>query len=148
MPGKGGLSSVPESSCLPKLRWTVLNIEHQPGNVRLVEALLSRRCDLRLLTAKNGIEGYEMARTLRPDTIIMNLRLPGINGFEALKFLRENPTTASIPVIAVSSDTFQRHNCEDLIAGFFRYLTIPYRLDDLMKAIDDSLQSAATGYIP
>jgi CheY-like chemotaxis protein len=73
----------------------------------------------------------------------MDIGLPDISGFEALKILQGNPATAHIPVIAVSSDSYPNQIDKGLKAGFFRYLTKPYRLDDLMKAIDDSLRHAA-----
>ena len=128
---------------LPKSHWTVLNVENHEGNVLLVEALVARRSDLRLLTARTGNEGCEMARSFLPDTILMAIRLPDISSFEALKMLQGNPATAHIPVIAVSSDSYQYQIDKGLKAGFFRYLTKPYRLYDLMKAIDDALRHAA-----
>jgi CheY-like chemotaxis protein len=118
----------------------VLNIESDPANALLVEALIARRGDLRFLTARAYSEVYEMARSFRPDTIVMSIGFRALNGFEALKVLQGNPATAHIPVIAVSSDSFQHQIDKGLKAGFFRYLTMPYRLDDLMRAIDDSLR--------
>lgn len=134
-----------ESNRLPKSYWTVLNVESHEGNVRLMEALLARRSDLRLLTAITGNQGCEMARSFLPDTILMDIGVPDISGFEALKSLQENTATAHIPVIAVSSHAHQYQIDKGLKAGFFRYLTKPYKLDDLMNAIDDSLRHAAGG---
>jgi CheY-like chemotaxis protein len=128
---------------LPKSRWTVLSVENHPANALLVETLLERRSDLRLLTAVTGNDGCEMALTLRPDTILMDIRLPDISGFDALSILQGNPATAHIPVIAVSSDCFPHQIAKGLKAGFFRYLTKPYKLEDLMRAIDDALRQAA-----
>src|SRR5665647_21661 len=134
-----------ESNRLPNSHWTVLNVENHPGNALLVESLLERRTDLRLLKARTGTKGCEMALSFRPDTILMDIGLPDISGFEALKILQGNPATAHIPVIAVSSDSYLHQIDNGLKAGFFRYLTKPYRLDDLMKAIDDALRHAAEG---
>jgi CheY-like chemotaxis protein len=131
---------VSESNLLPKSHWTVLNIASDQGNALLVETLIAPRGDLRLLTARTGSEGYEMACSIRPDTIVMAVGFRAFNGFEALKLLQGNPATAHIPVIAVSSDSFQHQIDKGLKAGFFRYLTMPYRLDDLMRAIEDSLR--------
>jgi CheY-like chemotaxis protein len=128
---------------LPKSCWTVFNVENDAGHVLLVENLLARRSDLRLLTAETGNEGCEMALSYRPDTILMDIRLSDISGFEASAILRGNPVTAHIPVIALSSDCYPVQISKGLKAGFFRYLTKPYRLDDLMKAIDDALHHAA-----
>jgi CheY-like chemotaxis protein len=131
------------ASNLPKSIWTVLNVEDHLPNVQLVESFLAQRSDLRLLTASTGNECCEMASSLRPDTILMDIRLPDISGFEALLILRENPATAHIPVIAVSGDCYPHQIAKGLKAGFFRYLTKPYRLDELTNAIDDALRHAA-----
>jgi|ERR1035437_2727238 CheY-like chemotaxis protein len=72
--------------------------------------------------------------------ILMDIRLPDISGFEALTILQADPTTAGIPVIAVSSDCYPLQISKGLQAGFYRYLTKPYKLDDLTKAIDDALR--------
>ena len=131
------------ASNLPKTNWTVLNVEDKLSNVQLVEGLLARRSDLRLLTARTGNEGCEMALAFQPDIILMDICLPDISGFEALLILRENPSTAKIPVLAVSSECYPHQIEKGLKAGFFRYLTKPYRLVDLMNAIDDALRHVA-----
>jgi CheY-like chemotaxis protein len=128
---------------LQKSRWTVLSVENHPANAQLIETLLERRSDLRLLATVTGLEGCEMALSMSPDTILMDIRLPDISGFDALSILQGNPATADIPVIAVSSDCFPHQIAKGLKAGFFRYLTKPYKLEDLMTAIDDALQHAA-----
>lgn len=127
----------------PKSCWTVLNVENDPGNVLLMEGMIGRRSDLRLLTAMTGNEGCEMACSLLPDTILLNIGSPGINGFEALKILLENPATAHIAVIALSSDAYPHQIKHGLKAGFFRYMTKPYKLVVLIAAIDDALRHAA-----
>jgi CheY-like chemotaxis protein len=137
-----------ESNNLRRSKWTVLNVEDHRGNALLVEGLLERRSDLRLLQARTGNEGCEMARTSRPDTILMDIGLPDMSGFEALKMLKGNPSTSHIPVIAVSSDSYPHQIDRGFKAGFFRYLTKPYRLHDLMKAIDDSLLQSADSRPP
>ena len=123
---------------LPQSCWTVLNVENHPANVLLVESLLALRSDLRLLTALTGTKGCEMALSFQPDLILMDIRLPDISGFEALEILQKNPSTARIPVIALSSYAYQIEIDKGLKNGFFRFLTKPYRLDDLMNAIDDA----------
>jgi CheY-like chemotaxis protein len=137
-----------ESNNLPRSKWTVLNVEDHRGNALLVEGLLERRGDLRLLQARTGNEACEMARASRPDTILMDIGLPDMSGFDALRILKGNPSTAHIPLIAVSSDSYPDQIDKGLKAGFFRYLTKPYRLHDLMKAIDDSLPQGADSRPP
>ena len=83
---------------------TLLCVEDNPANLLLVEKLLERRPDIRLLVAKDGVRGIEMARAARPDVILMDINLPGISGLIALGILAEDPETASIPVIALSAN--------------------------------------------
>lgn len=118
---------------------TLLQVEDNPANICLIEQLIARRSDLRLLTAINGAQGIDMAREHMPEVILMDINLPGMSGLAALKILRENPVTAMIPVIALSSNAFPRQVTEGLHAGFVCYLTKPYEIGDLMQAIDNAL---------
>src|SRR4029077_8478276 len=63
---------------------TLLYVEDNPANMRLVEQLITRRPELRLLTAVNGSLGIELARAAQPEVILMDINLPGISGIEAL----------------------------------------------------------------
>lgn len=122
---------------------TLLQVEDNPANALLVETLIARRSDLKLLTALNGHQGVEMACSHKPDVILMDINLPDISGLAALRILLENPATAHIPVIALSSNAYPRQIEEGLEAGFFRYLTKPFHVDELMNAIDLALRYAA-----
>jgi len=108
----------------------------------LVSKLISRRPDIELLSATNGIEGVQMARTALPDVILMDINLPGISGIEALKVLLSDPLTAAIPVIALSANAMPHDISKGLAAGFFRYLTKPIKIVELMDALDVALDSA------
>jgi PAS domain S-box-containing protein len=117
-------------------RWTLLCVEDNPANLMLVEQLLARRSDICLLSAQNGSLGIEMARNLRPDIILMDIHLPGINGISALRILANDPATAHIPVIALSANAMQRDVQKGLAAGFFRYLTKPIKVNEFMDTLD------------
>jgi CheY-like chemotaxis protein len=121
---------------------TLLYVEDNPANLKLVELLLGRRPELRLLSAVNGRDGVELARVHQPDAILMDINLPGISGFEALAILREDPLTAHIPVIALSANAMQRTIQQGLQAGFFRYLTKPIKVDEFMAVVDAALELA------
>jgi len=121
---------------------TLLYVEDNPANLKLVEQLIARRSDLRLLSAVNGNSGIEIARVSRPDVILMDINLPGINGFEALKILREDPVTAHIPVIAISANVMPLDVEMGLKAGFFRYITKPIKVNEFMDALDVALEFA------
>lgn len=94
---------------------------------------------MNLLTATDGNIGVEMARINLPDVILMDINLPGISGFEALKMLQENPLTGHIPVIAVSANAMPRDIKKGMEAGFFRYITKPIRVDELMTTLNLAL---------
>jgi CheY-like chemotaxis protein len=119
---------------------TLLCVEDNPANLMLVEGILERRPDIRLLTARDGGSGVEMARSCQPDVILMDINLPGISGIEALKILAANPLTAQIPVIALSANAMPRDIEKGLEAGFFRYLTKPIKVLQFMETLDIALK--------
>ena len=83
-----------------------------------------------------------MARAYLPELILMDINLPGINGFAALKILRKDPATAHIPVLALSANAMPRDIEKGLEAGFLRYLTKPINVIELMEALDFALEYA------
>jgi CheY-like chemotaxis protein len=108
----------------------------------LIEDLIARRPDIRLLSARDGHRGIEIARASRPDVILMDINLPGISGIEALRILAEDPTTAHIPVIALSANAIPRDIEKGLEAGFFRYLTKPIKINEFMETLDVAMKFA------
>jgi CheY-like chemotaxis protein len=122
---------------------TLLYVEDNPANLKLIEQLIARRRDIRLLTAREGSLGIQLARDHQPDVILMDINLPGISGIEALKILREDPITAQIPVVALSANAMPRDVEKGLQAGFFRYLTKPIKVNEFMDTLDVALKFAA-----
>jgi PAS domain S-box-containing protein len=122
---------------------TLLYVEDNPANLALVEQLIARRGDLKLLTAIDAHLGIELARAYLPDVILMDINLPGMSGYGALKVLRDDPATAHIPVLALSANAVPRDIEKGLEAGFFRYLTKPIRVREFMDALDVALHHAA-----
>jgi len=122
---------------------TLLYVEDNRANMQLVEQLIERRPDMRLLSAGDGIRGITLARIHQPDVILMDINLPGISGIQALKILREDPVTAHIPVLALSANAMPRDIEKGLTAGFFRYLTKPIKVTEFMEALDMGLILAA-----
>jgi CheY-like chemotaxis protein len=120
---------------------TLLQVEDNPASAELVKQLIARRSDLSLLTATHGHQGIEMARAFAPDLILMDMMMPGLDGLAAIAILRQDPVTAQIPVIVLSSNAYLNDIERGLIAGAFRYLTKPYRFENLMAAIDAALPS-------
>ena len=121
---------------------TLLYVEDNPANLKLVEQIISRQPGINLLTAVNGNSGIEIARASLPDVILMDINLPGINGFEVFKILREDANTAHIPVIAISANAMPLDIERGLKAGFFRYITKPLKVDEFMEALNVALEFA------
>jgi PAS domain S-box-containing protein len=140
-------SAAPETvSMFPEGMRTLLYVEDNPANLKLVERLIGRRNDLRLLSAIDGNRGVELARTCLPDVILMDINLPGISGFEAMRILREDKTTAHIPVVALSANAMPRDIQRGMDAGFFRYLTKPIKVSEFMDALNLALEFAEEGH--
>jgi PAS domain S-box-containing protein len=139
--GEVGVSFRPE---LPDgaLRRTLLYIEDNPANMKLVEQLIARCPDIQLLAAVNGTLGIEIARAAQPQVILMDINLPGISGIEALRILREDPATAHIPVVALSANAMPRDIAMGLELGFYRYLTKPIKVKEFMDTLNEALEFA------
>jgi CheY-like chemotaxis protein len=139
--GESGALLHPEASADAPRR-TLLYVEDNPANMQLVEELIGRFPDLMLITAVNGTLGIERARTSQPQLILMDINLPGISGSKALKILREDPATSHIPVIALSANAMPRDIEKGLEAGFFRYLTKPIKIKELVDTLNVALEFA------
>ena len=123
---------------------TLLYVEDNPANLELVEQLVARRPDLRLLGAADGSLGIEFARAYQPEVILMDINLPGISGLDAMAILRADPSTAHIPIIALSANAVPHDIAKALDAGFFNYLTKPIKVNQFMDALDAALKFSQT----
>jgi CheY-like chemotaxis protein len=83
-----------------------------------------------------------MARTHLPQVILMDINLPGLSGVEVLKILRQDPATRHIPVLALSANAMPLDIVKGLSAGFFRYVTKPFKVEEFLKALDLALAFA------
>ena len=125
----------------PTTERTLLVISSDRANRLLMTQLITaKRDDLKLLTAPNGQAGMTLASASQPQAVVLDTVLSDFCAKEVLKGLHGNPQTSHIPVIAVSPDAQEAHIQAGLKAGFYRYLTKPYKLTDLLDAIDDSLR--------
>jgi signal transduction histidine kinase/ActR/RegA family two-component response regulator len=122
----------------------VLYVEDNAANLRLVEAMFRRERGMALITATSGEYGLELARRHRPDVILLDIHLPGMDGYALLEALRKDEQTRDIPVIALSADAMPIDVERGLAAGFSAYLTKPVRKDDLLAAFGNAMQSLAT----
>ena len=114
----------------------VLYVEDNPANVAFMVDLLDAFEGIELLVAKTAEAGIEMAIARRPAAILMDINLPGMSGLDALDVLRATPATARIPVVALTAAAAEKDREKGLAAGFFRYLTKPVKVDELMSALE------------
>ena len=122
---------------------TLLYVEDNPANLKLMESIVARRPGMRLLCALTGTKGIEMALASRPDVILMDINLPDSSGFKALEILRADAATARIPVIALTGNALALNIETGLAAGFFRYLTKPIVFAEFTHALDEALDLRA-----
>ncbi|WP_017879338.1 PAS domain S-box protein [Janthinobacterium sp. CG3] len=139
---EAGHATAPQMAQQESALRTLLYVEDNPANLALVEQLIARRSDLKLLTAIDAHLGMQLARAYQPDVILMDINLPGISGYGALKLLHDDPVTQHIPVMALSANAVPRDIEKGLDAGFFRYLTKPIKVLEFMDALDLALRHA------
>jgi len=120
--------------------YNLLYIEDNPANMKLFEKIIARYPNIQLQTAVNGTIGTAHALKYLPDVIVTDIDMPDISGFDVLKSLRSNPSTAHIPIIALSANAMPREVERGIKAGFFRYLTKPIKIDEFMKTQDEVLE--------
>lgn len=114
----------------------VLVIEDQASNLALIQAVLVRRPAWRLATACNGIEGLQLAKERKPDLILLDLHLPGMNGEEVLAELRSDPDFATTGIVIVSADAVPATIERLKAAGASDYLTKPIAVPKLLALLD------------
>jgi PAS domain S-box-containing protein len=116
--------------------YSVLCIEDNPSNLRLMETIFQARPEITLLTAIQGSIGLDMARHHEPDLILLDLNLPDIHGSEVLTRLQRSSITRDIPVVVVSADATPNQIDRLLSAGAREYLTKPLDVDRFLDTID------------
>jgi CheY-like chemotaxis protein len=122
--------------------YKIIYVEDNPSNVAFMQALLGAFERVELLTAPIAEIGIELVRAHQPAVVIMDINLPGMSGFEALRQLREWPETRDIPVIALSAAAMARDTKRGEQAGFARYLTKPVKVDELTSVLETLLFAA------
>jgi len=118
---------------------TVLYVEDNLSNLRLVERILARRPATKLIAAMQGGMALELAREHQPDLILLDVHLPDIEGDEVLRRLREDPVTRDIPVVTVSAEATPHKIERFLAAGAHAYLTKPLDVKHFLQVVDEIL---------
>jgi PAS domain S-box-containing protein len=113
----------------------ILYIEDNPINLELVRAIVRQVPNFELTSAHTGELGIESARLSLPDVILLDINLPGMNGYDVLRHLQATRETARIPVIALTAAATRADIERGTKAGFFRYLTKPLNVAELLESI-------------
>ena len=119
--------------------FSLLYVEDNPANLNLMEEIIDEIDHATILSANTPELGLEIAATQHPDIIVLDINLPGMNGFQVLELLQKGDTTRNIPVIALSANAMPKDVEKGLDAGFLRYLTKPLNIDEFLKAIEEIL---------
>ncbi len=119
---------------------TILYIEDQELNIRLVERVLSTRPEYQLITATRGGTGIDLARQQRPDMVLLDLNLPDMSGETVLRALKADPALRSIPVVMLSANALSDRVDSVMAEGASGYLTKPYKVAELLRIIANTLE--------
>lgn len=122
------------------MTYTVLLVDDDPNLLPSMVTLLEELSDFAIITATNGREGLERALHDRPDCLIIDVRMPELNGYQLVKLLRGDPETADLPLIILSALVQERDQCVGLAVGVDRYLTKPVDAMELIATIYDVIQ--------
>jgi signal transduction histidine kinase/ActR/RegA family two-component response regulator len=135
-----------ESPALPGGVATLLYVEDNPSNIALMRHVAAALGSLNLHVAETGHEGLALARDLRPDIILLDINLPGLNGFELKARLDADPLTRDLPVLALSASALPSDIARGKAAGFRDYLTKPLDIPAFARALNRALTvDQATG---
>lgn len=118
---------------------TILIVDDTPANLRLLMTYLQRP-GLNILTARNGQSGLQRAQYGRPNLILLDVLMPGIDGFETCRQLKADPQTANIPVIFMTALSDQEYIIQGFQAGAVDYITKPIQVDELWARINTHLR--------
>ena len=118
----------------------ILIVEDNEKNLKLVRDVLQVK-GYSTLEAGTAEDGVRVAAERKPDLILMDIQLPGMNGIEALKVLRADPATAAIPVIAVTASVMQQDRNQITQAGFDGYIGKPLNIKEFLDAVRNALDS-------
>jgi len=116
----------------------ILIVEDNERNLKLVRDVLQVK-GYSTLEAVTGEDGVKLALEHKPDLVLMDIQLPGMNGIDALRVLRSQPATDKIPVIAVTASVMQQDRKLITEAGFDAYVGKPITLAEFLKAVNDLL---------
>jgi PAS domain S-box-containing protein len=122
----------------------VLYVEDDPANIRLMEQIMRRFAGITLISAHNASLALALVESARPDVIVLDINLPGMNGIEALDRLQREEATRDIPVIALSANALPGDIKRGLEVGFRHYLTKPINIPKFLDALRECAPATET----
>ena len=124
---------------LPEQTLKILSIDDNPANLKLIEQALKKRPDIQVISAHLPSMGIELAMADKPDVILLDVNMPGMDGYQVLQVLRSDPQLKQLPVIALTANALPSELRKGQQAGFNDYLTKPLDIELLNAAIDACL---------
>lgn len=129
-------TAAPPSPSRESERPVILHVEDNLSNLKLVERILARRPELELRDVRSGAEALELAATVRPSLVLLDLRLPDMSGEDVLRALRDDPTTRGTPVVVVSAEARPAESDRLLAAGADDFLVKPIDVTVFLEVVD------------
>lgn len=126
-------------------RRKIIYVEDNPSNIAFMTELIADLSSIELLTAPTAEIGLELIRAHRPDVVIMDINLPGMSGIDATHQLAQWPETKDIPVIALTAAALAKDTAKGRASGFYRYLTKPAKVDELVAVLEELLVKPRAG---
>src|SRR5260221_5273177 len=117
--------------------YRVLIIDDNRDLLDLITQSLTLLGDYTVLTADNGADGLSLVMEMRPDCAVIDVKMPGLDGYQLVRALRGDPDTAAIPLIILTALTQEHYHFAGLLAGADRYLTKPVTPSALVHAIHE-----------
>ena len=134
--GRGHLLT---NTCACFMRRKILVVDDNPDQIDLIR-LVFEKAGFAIGTAANGTDALVKIRSISPDLIILDLMLPGLNGFDICETLRKDPLTASVPIIMLTGLRSEFGRLAGLESGANEFLTKPFKVEELVSKVDKLLR--------
>ena len=141
-PGKAdALENIPSPAVGLQRLHAVLCVDDNPVNLKLLARMLQRDAQLQVHTCQDSHQALQQALEVRPSIILLDINMPGLDGYQLLTLFRQHPALAMVPVVAVTADAMKHDVDRGRDAGFADYLTKPLELGALRRMLGDHLHT-------